>query len=665
MKIFLHHHLTRIDFIGRKPAFRINDTKRFKTIIGGILSLLMIFLLILCLLNFGQELLFRENPNIVTGQTYVTESQEYILNSSNNSRSLKNSISLFLALKDNNSEFLPDISKFEFKGFIIEEKKNYNSTLVKKISQLDSGLISNCINYNLNEEFMKSEFYRINRAEISNSLCLINNNEISIDKYINQKEHSYYNRKLLIQVGYKQQFVENSIMEVSYTDLALNHKNYNKLGDIIMENKEVLLCPGLVKRLKLTLHTTDAFTDTGYVLTYWEKESYIQYSEITESSTLNINNSNTLMELEIEMSNVKYEYFRKYMKFQFVIAEVGGMFKFLLWLAFILNFMHNNTRYYETMISNIFDIEDLNKYFGFFEEKNKHLYMRYRDSIALRRTKDIDLIKDKSNLTSTPLKLHNHLTDLAEMTKNNVKSKNINMANFVESELKLEVERQETNLNNNLINEELHPNAITNNKPVYSNIGIREKEIDSSNGSNGKKVNNNAVKNFNPIADQNLIPTSNNAPINNIDASLQTERLKNNKNFKFYFDRLKKDKFSLGFIDSLKVNMCCKSKLTHKYRNIIDAGKFLINSRLDVVTILKKILDFDRFKYLVLKEHQLILLNSLSKFLLDPETVNLVDFKNITLDKLIDSLNTANSSTSVIDYNLKELVKSKFQLDNK
>ena len=57
----------------------------------------------------------------------------------------------------------------------------------------------------------------------------------------------------------------------------------------------------------------------------------------------------------------------------------------------------------------------------------------------------------------------------------------------------------------------------------------------------------------------------------------------------------------------------------------------------------------ERFKYLFLKDDQLTLLNLLTKFLLDPDRINLVDFEKCSYDKFIDLYdNVINNSDLIV-----------------
>lgn len=140
-------------------------------------------------------------------------------------------------------------------------------------------------------------------------------------------------------------------------------------------------------------------------------------------------------------------------------------------------------------------------------------------------------------------------------------------------------------------------------------------------------------------------------------------KLRKSQRLKENFYKLKKKRFSLNMFEMVQFLFCAKSELTLRKKQILSGGKSMIHEKLDVINVLKKNLEFDRFKNLMLRDYQLVLLNSLSKFMLDPERINLVDFKNCNYDKLIDSYEEALNSESLINFNLVKLIDIKFQID--
>jgi hypothetical protein len=72
---------------------------------------------------------------------------------------------------------------------------------------------------------------------------------------------------------------------------------------------------------------------------------------------------------------------------------MGGLAKSMVIMALIINYFHDEAKYYELMIDSLFDVDDLYKYFQYFNPNNKNMFKKYRDSIILRNAKHVDDVK--------------------------------------------------------------------------------------------------------------------------------------------------------------------------------------------------------------------------------------------------------------------------------
>jgi hypothetical protein len=138
------------------------------------------------------------------------------------------------------------------------------------------------------------------------------------------------------------------------------------------------------------------------------------------------------------------------------------------------------------------------------------------------------------------------------------------------------------------------------------------------------------------------------------------ESLKKNTALKEHFEKVKKGRYNLSCFESFKFFFL--DKRDNIKFNIFIGGRELIRERTDILFILKKNLEFDRFKNLILRDNQLVLLNSLTKFMLAPERVNLVDFDTCSYDKFIDCYDSVSSNSNMIDLKLTKWVNSKFKI---
>lgn len=128
------------------------------------------------------------------------------------------------------------------------------------------------------------------------------------------------------------------------------------------------------------------------------------------------------------------------------------------------------------------------------------------------------------------------------------------------------------------------------------------------------------------------------------------------------FINCKKKEFTLSAWELFTFFCCGRSEEKERKRSILFGGKEMIEERMEIVNVMKKNLEIDRFKNLLLKDEQLLLLDSLSKFMLDPERVKLVDISNCTYEKFIDNYANVFKSDNLVDVTLAKWVRTKYQL---
>ena len=111
-----------------------------------------------------------------------------------------------------------------------------------------------------------------------------------------------------------------------------------------------------------------------------------------------IDNDNKLLQYDVFLSAHKQINYRKYYKFQNWVAELGGIVRALTLIAFVLNYFNDQSIYYEKMINNLFDVDDVIKYFQYSDNSNNKI--KKRDSIILLNAKKE---KDYFNLICTQM----------------------------------------------------------------------------------------------------------------------------------------------------------------------------------------------------------------------------------------------------------------------
>ena len=628
-----------IDFIGREPTLRIDNQSRNKTVLGGLLCLLIYCLFIMSALYFGQELVFRQKPNVIDSTIPLDESESIKISNDefafffslyNNINGTYYSIDKYLSYKLTLIYYNDGIQKEteislencnSNKHFVEREDesyKNLNLSLFKCISDLSG---ENKI-YG-NEKFKNSSVLRLNLNLCSSNEC---ENEEKIKKML-----------------------ENSELVLMYFDNIYNNRKFNKFYSDCIKTVDFTFKEYISKKIYFNLKITKFKTDVGYIFEIWNTKSFHNVDFINK---LEFNSESGYdMQFDFDLSYYTNIFYRKYYKIQSWMAEIGGIIRAMTLIAQVINFFYDRSTFYTLVIDKLFDVDDIIKYFKFSDlfleggGKSKN-NIRKRDSIFLRSAK-----KEKDYVERGLF--NNFLKKTKNSSINKDETNGLISSNFPLQSNNLIIFNKLSN--KELSNQEQEPNDTK----AKSNNKIDVNRINSNNINNN--INNNNINNNN----------NNNNNINspNSDSSIEEDNphdnfidsLKKNTSLKQHFENVKKGRYNLSCFESFKYFFL--DKRGNVKFNIFIGGRELIRERTDILFILKKNLEFDRFKNLILRDNQLVLLNSLTKFMLAPERVNLVDFDACSYDKFIDCYDSVSSNSNMIDLKLTKWVNSKFKFD--
>jgi hypothetical protein len=614
------------DFIGIEPKLNFSMNSRNITVWGGLLCIAIYILMIIGTLYFGQEFPNRYKPNIVqkqeinTGDTPLTYGDNSFLtlykfvDSNNNPVDITNYLDIAIKLKHytrgGSTSIDDEVSKFpvNFNEEVISVKKcDFKNYPIFKGSILSTIRETNwnCLDANgiqLSGTSLSSEFhylqYSVNRC-VGRTTCA---SDADIEATVNNKIY----------------------LVIKYVNNIFNERNFNEVGTKYLEEYKVKLNTSQQKETRFTLTVQNYMTDTGYILEDFWFTNYFNIDSIQEEANFVVN-SNNLSSVIFKQAKFNKTFYRKYYKVQNLLAEMGGLLKSFVLLALMLNYLHDNAKYYEQMLNELFDADDLHKYFQYYNSNNKSIFKKYRDSILLKNTKNFDFVKTNKDKNAI-----NVGGSTVIGVKNNFFIENFSRANSKNIPL-----RNRSNT---------HTTPTPNNQ-VKTILG----EEESKHLHHPEQYIYNQQNNLSE--DEQL----------NID---YVEKLRKDIHVRDHFDKVKARKVKLNAWELFKFKFCKKKVEGNSMKKLIlDSGKEIIDQRTNIIYIIKKMLEFDRFKNLILTSNQMTLLDALSKFMLDPERINLIDFERCTYDKLLDAYAISMNSNEVLDINLCNWVKTKFHLE--
>jgi hypothetical protein len=584
-----------LDFIGTEPKLNFSMKKRNLTIWGGLLCIGIYILMLIGTLYFGQEFPNRYKPNIVQkqeinlGDTPITYGDDSFvilykfLDINNKVIEVSNYLDVVVTLKhqsratssiDNENDLTPvsykeeslSTSKCSFTKFPV-----YSSNLFKNLKEsnwncIDNSQISGHMMSN-DYQYLQFDVNRCNKPTCASDIDTVLNGMTIVIKYINY---------------------------------IFDERSYQEVGTKYLDEYVTKLNTNQQRNVRFGLTVQNYMTDTGYVLEDFWLTNHFNIETVKET-TYYYPYSPTLVDVIFSQSKFKKTFYRKYYKVQNLLAEMGGLLKTFVLASLLFNYLHDNAKYYEVMLNELFDADDLYKYFQYYNSNNKQIFKKYRDSILLKNTKAFDYVKSGKERGASAVQF-----------KNNFLTENFSRLNT------RAVVKNRSNTHSPFSNEIIEEEA---------------KHVSPHNGSNLTETNE------------------------------YVEKLRKDLIVREHFDKVKRRKIKLNAWEMLQFMLCTKKSEKSVKKLVVDSGKEIIDQRTNIIYIIKKMLEFDRFKNLILTSNQMTLLDSLSRFMLDPERINLIDFDKCTYDKLLDAYATTVNSNTVLDINLCNWVKNKFHFE--
>ena len=354
-----------MDFVGPLYSLEVDDSTRFKTMAGAIVSLLAIMSVTVLSILFGKELLMRKAPIITIRQ----ESKEFSLINFKefpiffqfddlNGIPVEEIFSTLTPLitrtnmSESNRIFTSnnDINLVDCRKKLKDFTK-YKSYIEKKFLDYKGKLY--CLDFN-NETYFKNGYYSSDSLSYDISFLMpfkymekfINYNHLN-DSY--NKNFDEYNFKKEIN---KIDFSNNKI-KINEILLGINYINsfvdVNDLQNPVSTDWETLniqLSPYYYKRGYMRFTTNNIITDYGYILEDKRDVNFTTLQSFVPDDMLMLTNIDSCAEcdgplifsLTLESPKLRTSVLRVYMKMQDLFAKIGGMTNAVLICSKIISY---------------------------------------------------------------------------------------------------------------------------------------------------------------------------------------------------------------------------------------------------------------------------------------------------------------------------------------
>jgi hypothetical protein len=449
--------VTSIDYFGQKVELAFNKERYFKSVIGGIFSIMMYCCCISFIISIGLQLVLKLNPStVVSTQKESTaplkEINEedmlfafYILTADYeplNDLSVAEITGYQYVLNRTETDVFDDNvpieltncseyrSYFNDRGFSDDYTKN----------GLDSGL---CFKFSKDQTIIGGNFI----------LDYFSNLYISVKRCDNKVSKVACRSKEEIEAKLK-----GSYFELYYLDWNVDPNNYDNPFSRYFANYFTILDPISSRFVDLFFKESLITSNTGFLFDSFENKTKVVFDRFREQ----IDPSNTeseILQLYINISDNKTIHTRIYMKFQDFLANIGGLIQACVVVGLAITDVLTRYDMYEYMMNCLFrfrkdsDLERSLNQVNFDIINNRNLFKHY--SIAVKSRSNAKLVKIEPPVVTSNnyiLRSIGELNELAINTGSNREPKSqLRTAVNIEKEVNQQLEQKIKQFNDSLI----------------------------------------------------------------------------------------------------------------------------------------------------------------------------------------------------------------------
>jgi len=378
-KSFLQKFSKIIDLLGQKPKFLIEGKEKFTTMISGILSILIYILAALACFFFGRELYLKRDPIVIVSNSFDNSPRDFNLT--------KEKFAFFIGIQNSESSYQIDERIFSVnfisRKFIkkTDEKGNVDYDMDLKMNKMET-----C---NLTKHF--NNFQHLFKDQELNKLYCLDNDaikdlslqgtwgdpvfqlfQIQVTSCKNSTEDNNTNNiqnPICASKAEIDEKLKGGFFVVNYVDSIFEPKNYTHPQKYVRRNFYTSMSNKFFKELSFYMKNIDYLTESGFILDQQTNDYFLQLDYSYE--IYDFRESNEFFFCNFRLSYNRDIYYRKYIKIQDVIAQVGGFFKGIMIIAKFLDFWYSKSSFFINLLNSLYFFEDFNEKFSILDQKNK------------------------------------------------------------------------------------------------------------------------------------------------------------------------------------------------------------------------------------------------------------------------------------------------------
>jgi hypothetical protein len=343
-----------IDFLGKKPTLLVAGNSSNKTRFGGMLSILVFFLLILGSAYFLNILFSRQNYTVVDSEEF---NSTQFMDFSDFQVSMAVGDSFGMPLEDEDRVYgvmgmwYTYVPKFNMTTGKITMETLYHPIYMEKC--------------NLEKHFPNSTDLWKEEQNIDKSYCMIPGQMANISKNVgspNYKQMNFWfykcqNNSLIGKIDclpqdqIDQKF-DNNFLALRFKNYYFDHTNVVSPAQPYIHMEAISISSFLFKQMLIQMKNVDYFSDEAYLSVNPTLTTYNIFKSQKETADKRIENRvpGAFTLIAFNMGFLKQSINRKYYKVQNMLADLGGLLKALITIAFNINLYFSDKTFYNKII---------------------------------------------------------------------------------------------------------------------------------------------------------------------------------------------------------------------------------------------------------------------------------------------------------------------------
>jgi len=317
--------ITNLDFMGREFKFNIGGGmgEVYKTLFGGLLSILQVIGFIVLLWYYGQDIYLRESPSVIVSSTLLDKFPMVELDST--------TFNFGYRMEDVDGNLIDDPSEFTYDAMF-------------------RSFVSGSNGFELKEEWTKDmercsikhfDNYTLYNDKLFNYYCLENNytiggdwgsDSINIPTYFIRRCNSKTEKKFNITCMTDEE-LKKKYNGLFYVDLYLQknlvnpHKYENPIKPTFTYSfKQLDIFSEQILKQAIFYSTAELITDTGILFSDVNSTIFLEYeSKDSTSGTVNPSMGSYVSTAEFYVTRGEKSYTRVYIRLSDALANVGGL----------------------------------------------------------------------------------------------------------------------------------------------------------------------------------------------------------------------------------------------------------------------------------------------------------------------------------------------------